>query len=74
PRYARGSRLRMIYPPEGGFVGHHSASDTESQWPWHGGLVGACFANHPPIEHATVLFADSGHASTTDLAGDVDAN
>ena len=25
----------------GGFVGVHSASDTEYDWPWYGGLVGA---------------------------------
>ena len=32
----------------GGFVGVHSASDTEYDWPWYGHLVGAYFADHPP--------------------------
>ena len=32
----------------GGFVGVHSATDTEYDWPWYGGLVGAYFADHPP--------------------------
>lgn len=32
----------------GGFVGVHSAADTEHDWPWYGGLVGAYFRSHPP--------------------------
>lgn len=32
----------------GGFVGIHAASDTEYDWPWYGGLVGAYFDSHPP--------------------------
>jgi type 1 glutamine amidotransferase len=32
----------------GGFVGVHSASDTEHDWPWYGRLVGAYFQSHPP--------------------------
>lgn len=31
----------------GGFVGVHSASDTEYDWPWYGRLVGAYFQSHP---------------------------
>src|SRR6516164_444008 len=31
----------------GGFVGIHSASDTEYHWPWYGRLVGARFPSHP---------------------------
>jgi uncharacterized protein len=31
----------------GGFVGVHSAADTEYDWPWYGQLVGAYFRNHP---------------------------
>lgn len=31
----------------GGFVGVHAATDTEYNWPWYNGLVGAYFANHP---------------------------
>ncbi|HEU0307356.1 MAG TPA: ThuA domain-containing protein, partial [Lysobacter sp.] len=32
----------------GGFVGVHSAADTEHDWPWYGRLVGAYFLSHPP--------------------------
>ena len=51
----------------GGFAGIHSASDTEYQWAWYGRLVGAYFASHPEIQHATVHIEDLGHASTEGL-------
>jgi type 1 glutamine amidotransferase len=47
-----------------GFVGVHSASDTEYSWPWYGGLVGAYFSNHPAIQKATVRIEDAQHPST----------
>ena len=31
----------------GSFMGIHSATDTEYDWPWYGKLVGAYFLNHP---------------------------
>ncbi len=31
----------------GGYMGVHSAADTEYDWPWYGQLVGAYFKNHP---------------------------
>jgi type 1 glutamine amidotransferase len=48
----------------GGFVGIHSATDTEYAWPWYGQLVGAYFADHPAIQTATVKVVDATHAST----------
>jgi type 1 glutamine amidotransferase len=38
----------------GGFVGVHSAADTEYGWPWYGGLVGAYFRDHPQIQRASI--------------------
>lgn len=35
-----------------GFVGVHSASDTEANWPWYGQLVGHYFKIHPEIQTA----------------------
>jgi type 1 glutamine amidotransferase len=32
-----------------GYVGIHSASDTEYDWAWYGGLVGAYFRDHPGV-------------------------
>lgn len=52
----------------GGFVGVHSAADTEYDWPWYGELMGAYFANHPPgTPNADVLLEDGGHSSTSML-------
>ncbi|MEP1445271.1 MAG: ThuA domain-containing protein [Paraglaciecola sp.] len=35
-----------------GFVGIHSAADTEYQWPWYQKLVGRNFITHPKIQTA----------------------
>jgi cytochrome c len=51
----------------GGFVGVHSASDTEYDWPFYGGLVGAYFAGHPDIQNATIQVDDPGHPTTSSL-------
>jgi type 1 glutamine amidotransferase len=51
----------------GGYVGIHSASDTEYGWAWYGQLVGAYFAGHPAIQQATVNVEDHSHASTATL-------
>ena len=32
----------------------HAAADVEYDWPWYGGLVGARFRHHPPVQRATV--------------------
>lgn len=47
-----------------GFVGVHSAADTEYDWPWYGRLVGAYFASHPAVQPATVRIRDATHLST----------
>ena len=39
----------------GGFVGIHSATDTEYDWPWYGNLVGAYFRNHPSVQQVATL-------------------
>jgi type 1 glutamine amidotransferase len=51
----------------GGFVGIHSASDTEYRWPWYGRLVGTWFASHPQIQGATLHIEDPSHPSTKGL-------
>jgi cytochrome c len=51
----------------GAFVGVHSAADTEHDWAWYGGLVGAYFASHPPIQPATVDVVDRNTPSTVHL-------
>jgi cytochrome c len=51
----------------GGYAGIHAASDTEYDWAWYGGLVGAYFAGHPAIQRATVEVSDRTHPSTAHL-------
>ena len=51
----------------GGFVGVHSATDTEYSWPWYGDLVGAYFLGHPAIQNATVVVEDTNDISTAHL-------
>ncbi|MFF0311189.1 ThuA domain-containing protein [Streptosporangium sp. NPDC004379] len=51
----------------GGYVGVHSAADTEYDWPYYGQLVGAWFNNHPAIQRATVRNEDRAHAATAHL-------
>ncbi|MCI4066390.1 ThuA domain-containing protein [Micromonospora sp. R77] len=51
----------------GGFVGVHSAADTEYDWPFYGNLVGAWFASHPAIQQANVKVEDRAHAATAHL-------
>ena len=51
----------------GGYVGVHSASDTEYTWSWYGGLVGAYFDRihgHSKVVQATIHVADRTHSST----------
>jgi len=45
----------------GGFIGIHSATDTEYDWPFYGALVGAYFEGHPDIQNATIQIEDPGH-------------
>ena len=51
-----------------GYVGVHSAADTEHQWPWYGQLVGAYFISQPllPVE-VEVTTEDRLHRSTAHL-------
>jgi type 1 glutamine amidotransferase len=54
----------------GGYAGVHSAADTEYDWPWYEGLVGAYFDNHPGnpnVRNAFVEVVNSDHPATTQL-------
>lgn len=51
----------------GGFVGVHSAADSEYQWGWFGRLVGAYFSSHPEQQEAVLNVVDKNHVSTQHL-------
>ena len=48
----------------GGFVGVHSAADTEYDWVWYGSLVGGYFQSHPATQPAKINVTDPTHPST----------
>ena len=50
-----------------GYVGVHSASDTEYEWPWYGKLVGAYFAGHPNQQKAKITVVDKANPATAHL-------
>ena len=49
----------------GGFVGVHSATDTEYGWPWYGKMVGAYFNGHPKPQEATFIIKDKIFLATS---------
>jgi cytochrome c len=54
----------------GGYVGIHSAADTEYEWPWYGKLMGAHFSSHPrnPGERKAVVdVLDKNHPASAHL-------
>ncbi len=51
----------------GGFVGIHAAADTEYDWDWYGGLVGAYFLQHPAPQPGRVVVAPVEHPITVGL-------
>jgi type 1 glutamine amidotransferase len=51
----------------GGFVGIHSASGSERQWPWFAKTLGGKFRRHPPIQEFNIEIIDPNHPSTIHL-------
>jgi type 1 glutamine amidotransferase len=51
----------------GGFMGVHSATATEYNWPFYGAHVGAFFDKHPEVQPATVTVVDHDHPATAHL-------
>ncbi|MGW0311105.1 ThuA domain-containing protein [Streptomyces flavidovirens] len=51
----------------GGYLGIHAAADTEYDWKFYGGLVGAYFHSHPQTQKATVRVEDHDHPATAHL-------
>lgn len=48
----------------GGFVGIHSASGSERQWPWFWAMIGGKFVRHPKYQPFTIKVIDKNHPST----------
>ncbi len=52
----------------GGYVGIHSAADTEYNWAWYGELVGTYFTSHPQVQTALLNIESTSHPATSHLA------
>ncbi len=50
-----------------GFMGIHAATDTEYDWPWYVGLVGASFESHPKQQTARLYRTDKTHPGSAPL-------
>ena len=60
--------LERFIQAGGGYVGIHSASDTEYDWPWYGRLVGGYFTGHPPgTPEGVITVVDTTFAATSHL-------
>ena len=60
--------FQQWYRAGGGFIGIHSAADTEYGWPWYNQLLGAWFDGHPRIQEAEIEVIDTTHISVQHLA------
>ncbi len=59
--------LERFVQSGGGFVGIHSAADTEYDWGWYGDLNGAWFESHPEVQKASIQVADNSSDATKQL-------
>jgi type 1 glutamine amidotransferase len=51
----------------GGFVGIHSATGTEYDWPWFAKMVGGAFVSHPKVQKAAIDVVNREHPATQHL-------
>jgi type 1 glutamine amidotransferase len=54
----------------GGFMGIHSATGSERNWPWYWKLIGGTFAWHHPLQRFTVRVLDKTHPATREFPSD----
>jgi type 1 glutamine amidotransferase len=54
-----------------GFVGVHSASDTEDKWPWYQKLVGRTFKIHPPVQTAKLQVVNKSFPSMNQITNNI---
>lgn len=59
--------LREYILGGGGFLGIHSAADTNKGWTWFGELLGAFFQDHSEVQEAMVFADDLEHPLITGL-------
>lgn len=69
--YQQQADLERFIQAGGGFVGIHSAINTESDWGWYGQMIGARYASHPVqpsnVQTAKLTRVDGAHIATRHL-------
>lgn len=69
--YQQQADLERFIQAGGGFVGIHSAINTEQDWGWYGKMIGARYASHPVqpsnVQTAKLQRADDAHVATRHL-------
>ena len=66
--YKQEAAFERFIQAGGGFVGVHSATDTEYDWIWYARLVGANFESHPEQQNAKITIVDKTHPATKELS------
>ncbi len=64
---AQRDAFRSYIQAGGGFVGIHSASGSERNWPYFWATLGGKFVRHPPFQKFVVHVKDTNHPATKDL-------
>jgi type 1 glutamine amidotransferase len=64
---AQRSAFQHYIQAGGGFVGLHSASGSERDWPWFWSMLGGKFARHPKMQSFTVTVADPRFPAVANL-------
>ncbi|SMO41093.1 ThuA domain-containing protein [Fodinibius sediminis] len=64
---AQEKALQKYMESGGNFVGIHSASGSERDWPWFWSLVGGTFYRHAPFQEFSVEVTENDHPSTSFL-------
>ena len=59
--------LKNYIEQGGGWVGIHSATDCEYNWPWYNQLAGAYFKSHPAQQEAKLMITNKNHPATAGM-------
>ena len=57
----------------GGYVGTHSAADTEHNWQWYGELVGGYFKSHPEVDQVAMTSKENADHPANKFVGKTSA-
>ena len=57
----------------GGYVGTHSAADTEHTWPWYGEMIGGYFKSHPEVDQVAMTIKENADHPANNQMGETGA-